>query len=105
MDAVFEKYGLHNGVAQYWDARRITLLAKTQVNIAQVTSDLKNYEWMTSKRTFRDSYDFAIIDLAAPPFYKVDEAKIKAINGEPRDTLLCAQEKILVYPKNGLRLR
>jgi hypothetical protein len=104
MDAAFEKYGLDNGVAQYWDARRIAVLARTQVNIAQVTNKLENYEWNTSKRTFRDSYDFAIIDLAAPPFYRLNEALIKAINGQPRDTLLCAQKKILVYPKNSLRL-
>jgi hypothetical protein len=114
MDAAFGKYGLDNGVAQYWDARRIAVLAKTQVNIAQVNSKLENFEWMTSKRTFRDSYDFAIIDrdsydfanidVAARPFYELNEALIKAINGQPRDTLLCGQEKILVYPKNGLRL-
>ena len=36
MDAAFQKYGLDNGVAQYWDARRTAILAKTQVNIAQV---------------------------------------------------------------------
>ena len=104
MDAAFEKYGLDNGVAQYWDARRTAILAKTQVNIAQVNYNLVNYLWNTSKRTFRNSYDFAIIDVTAPPFYRLNEALIKAINGEPRDTVLCGQKKILVYPKDSLRL-
>ncbi len=104
MDAAFAKYGLDNGVAQYWDARRVAVLAKTQVNIAQLTDKLENYEWNTSQRTFRDSYDFAIIDPAAAPFYRLSEARIKAINGEPRDTVLCGGKKIFVYPKNGLRL-
>jgi hypothetical protein len=104
MDAAFEKYGLDNGVAQYWDARRIAVLAKTQVNIAQVNYRLEHYFWNTSKSTFRDSYDFAIIDPAASPLYRLDEALIKAINGQPRDTVLCGQKEILVYPKNSLRL-
>jgi membrane protein CcdC involved in cytochrome C biogenesis len=106
MDAAFKKYGLNNGVAQYWDARSTVFLAKTPVNIAQLTPNLENYEWLTSKRTFRNSYDFAIIDLAEDPssFYRLNEAQIKAINGQPRDTILCGQEEILVYPKNGLRL-
>jgi len=104
MDAAFQKYGLDNGVAGYWDAKRIAVLAKTKVNIAQVTYDLDNYGWFNTKRTFRHSYDFAVIDLAAPPVDTLNEARIKAINGQPRDTVLCAQKKILLYPKNGLRL-
>jgi hypothetical protein len=106
MDAAFEKYALENGVAQYWDARRTVFLAKAPVNIAQVSSSLENYEWLTSKRTFKNSYDFAIIDLAEPPssFFRLNEAQIKAINGQPRDTVLCGEKEILVYPKNSLRL-
>jgi hypothetical protein len=104
MDAAFEKYGLDNGVAQYWDARRVAVLAKTKVNIAQVNYRLEHYFWNTSKGTFRDSYDFAIIDPAAEPIYRLNEALIKAINGQPRDTILCGQKEILVYPKNSLRL-
>ena len=104
MDAVFTKYGLDNGVANYWDAKKTALLAKTQVNIAQLTGQLENYEWINSRRTFRDSYDFAIIDPAAAPFYRLSEARIKAINGEPKDIVFCGKKKILVYPKNGLRL-
>jgi hypothetical protein len=104
MDAAFQKYGLDNGVANYWDAKRTVVLAKTEVNIAQLASNLENYEWFTSKRTFRRFYDFAIIDLAAPPDGMLNEARIKAINGQPRETVLCGEKKILVYPKNGLRL-
>ena len=99
MDAAFQKYGLVNGVADYWDAKRTALLAKTQVNIAQVTPRLENYDWITSKRTFRVSYDFAIIDLAVPPFQQPNEARIKAINGEPRDTVLCGQKKSSSIPR------
>ena len=105
MDAAFQKYGLDNGVANYWDAKRTAVLAKTQVNIAQVTYDLDNYGWFNTKRTFRDFYDFAIIDLAAPPVDTLNEARIKAVNGQPRETVLCGERKILVYSKNGLRLR
>jgi hypothetical protein len=104
MDAAFQKYGLVNGIAEYWDAKRTSVLAKTRVNIAQVDHGLLPYLWNTSKRTFRVSYDFAIIDLAAPRFQQPNEARIKAINGEPRDTVLCGQKEILVYPKNSLWL-
>jgi hypothetical protein len=104
MDAAFEKYGVDNGVASYWDARRTALLAKTEVNIAQVSDKLEDYTWLTSKRTFRDSYDFAIIDVTARPFYRLDEARIRAINGEPTDTVLCGEKRILVYPRSSLRL-
>jgi hypothetical protein len=60
---------------------------------------------MTSKRAFRDSYDFAIIDSAPlDPSFELNEALIEAINGPPQDSVLCNQKKILVYPKNSLRL-
>jgi hypothetical protein len=105
MDAAFQKFGLVNGIAQYWDARTTALLAKTPVNITQVSNRLALFFWNTSLRTFRYSYDFAIINPDAPrPFYRLDEGLIKAINGEPTATVLCGQKKVLVYPRDGLRL-
>jgi len=105
MDDAFQKYGLENGIAAYWDARRTVVLAKTEVNIAQVNYKLAMHLWNVSKKTFKDSYDFAIIDPGASPFYRLNEELIKAVNGEPSDTVLCGKRKILIYPKDGLRLR
>ena len=103
LDAIAQRYSLKNGIAQYWDAKPISVLSKQNLNIAQVNNDLRYYNWITSTAFHREAYDFAVIDQNSKGNYLLDESKIKRINGSPIYETLCSDDwKIIVYPKNAL---
>lgn len=102
IDGVIGKYGLRNGIAEYWDAKRVSVLSKTSVNIAQVFQDLSAHQWITTTATFKNAYDFALINLDSLAPVQPNEQHIVEINGAPAASVQCGKIKVLVYPQSGL---
>jgi hypothetical protein len=96
---------LHNGVAQYWDAKRIQMLSRQPITLAQYYSDLTPMKWITSEKYYRDTYDFAIIaeDGGAP--FKLPVDLLTAINNAPAEKISCGNRTVLVYGPDKLRLK
>jgi hypothetical protein len=67
VDDILEKENVRNGIAQYWDAKHIQNLSRLKLNIAQHFDDLSEMHWITSKKYFKSTHDFAIITEAAHP--------------------------------------
>ena len=66
---VAESHQLTRGVAQYWQARPLTLLSGKRLNVAPIHGEtLKPYFWASSRRQFSGHYDFAVVD------HSVDDA-------------------------------
>lgn len=98
----FEK--VNNGIAQYWDAKRIQMLSNENLNIAQYLSDLSEMPWITSEKFFRERYDFAIISRVAEPQYKISTDYLVRINGAPRKIYNCGNKDLYIYDKNEMRV-
>jgi hypothetical protein len=84
IDDVLEKENVRNGIAQYWDAKHIQNLSRLKLNIAQHFDDLSEMHWITSKKYFKPTYDFAIITEAAHPPFKLSLEALTRLNGKPK---------------------
>jgi hypothetical protein len=107
IDRALAAAGATHGIAQYWDAKQLQGLSRSTqpLVVAQYTSDLAPMEWITSKRFFRDSYDFAILAQGVPPDLQLPRAQLAAINGEPRQTVQCDERTVLIYGPGRLHVR
>jgi hypothetical protein len=103
IDDALEKEGLSNGIAQYWDAKYLQQFSRLDLTIAQYLENLEKMEWITSKRYFRDSYDFAIVDEDAEPTYKISSEALMRINGSPKHVVSCGNRSLYIYGKDKLR--
>ena len=105
IDNALEKENLHNGIAQYWDAKHLQNFSRLNLNIAQHSGDLVEYYWITSKKYFKPSYDFAIISEDAAPAYKISSDLLTRINGVPKFVKSCGSKSVLIYGKDKMRVR
>jgi hypothetical protein len=103
IDDALEKEGLRNGIAQYWDAKYLQQFSRLDLTIAQYLENLEEMKWITSKRYFRDSYDFAIIAEDAEPTYKISSEALLRINGSPKQVVSCGNRSVYIYGKDKLR--
>jgi MFS family permease len=105
IDHVLKKEHVHNGIAQYWDAKYIQNLSKLDLNIAQHFSDLGEMYWITSKKYFKSNYDFAIISGVINPEYKLSTELLIRLNGAPKLIQSCGKRLVYVYGKDKLRVK
>ena len=105
VDDVLERYNLDNGIAQYWDAKYQQNFSRLNLNIAQHLNDLTEMHWITSKKYFKQYYDFAIIQDNATMPYRISAEAIKRINGTPALETTCGSRSLLVYGKDKMRVR
>ncbi len=98
---------LREGIAQFWQARPLTLLGQSNLRVAQVNRDLSPYNWVNSSAEFEIAPQFAVIDLTLPAEHpsRLDESLLVARFGEPDTTFQCEQSRILVYTRAESRLK
>ena len=105
IDEVLEKEGIANGIAQYWDAKYIQNFSRLNLNIAQHLENLGEMHWITSKKYFKQTYDFAILSEAAASPYRISSENLKLLNGVPKSVTICGGRSVYVYGKDKLRVR
>jgi hypothetical protein len=105
IDAALAREGLHHGIAQYWDAKKLQHFSRSGMVLAQHAFDLSEIRWITSGTYFRPAYDVAIVGPEGPPPHFIPRAKLEAINGKARVEYACGQYTVLVYGKDGMRIR
>jgi hypothetical protein len=105
IDDALEKENLHNGIAQYWDAKYLQNFSRLRLDIAQHSDNLDEMLWITSKEYFKKRYDFAIISENAPPPYKISSEALTRINGAPKLVKTCGSRLVLMYGKDKMRVR
>ena len=103
IDDALEKEGLSNGIAQYWDAKYLQQFSRLDLSIAQYLETLEEMRWITSKRCFRESYDFAVVSEDAEPTYKISSDVLLKINRAPKRVVSCGSRSVYVYGKDKLR--
>ena len=104
LDAAVEPEGLHNGIAQYWDAKYLQDFSRQDLRIGQYLENLEQMPWITSAKYFRDTYDFAVVDENAEPTYKISIDALTSINGAPRQMVRCGSRSIYIWGKDRLRV-
>ena len=106
IDDVLRKEQIRNGIAQYWDAKYIKAFSRLKINIAQHFDNLDQHRWITSGRYFKERYDFAIIDDAAPdPYYIISSFALVGVNGQPAKIVKCANKTLYIYGQNKMRVK
>ncbi len=105
IDDVLEKENINNGIAQYWDAKHIQNLSRLKLNIAQHFDNLNEMHWITSKKYFTPTYDFAIITEVADPPFKISLEALTRLNGKPTLTKACGSRTVYIYGKDQMRVR
>lgn len=110
---VAESHQLTRGVAQYWQARPLTLLSNKRLKVVPIHGvTLKPYFWASSRRQFSGQYDFAVVDHSVDDatswttkaWYSIDRSKIIRLNGKPMEIAWCDQSEILIYPSGTMRV-
>ena len=110
---VAESHQLTRGVAQYWQARPLTLLSNTRLKVVPIHGvTLKPYFWASSRRQFSGQYDFVVVDHSVDDatswttksWYSIDRSKIIQLNGKPMEIAWCDQSEILIYPPGTMRV-
>lgn len=103
------KYDLKHGIARYFDTLPILLFAPRSVSldIAAYHACLLPHHWGSSRRSYRNSYDFALIKKGHVPKLSgigtmLDEKKLRLTNGRPDHVVHCGRYKILAYKHNML---
>ena len=110
---VAESHQLTRGVAQYWQARPLTLLSNKRLKVVPIHGvTLKPYFWASSRRQFSGQYDFAVVDHSVDDatswttkaWYSIDRSKIIRLNGKPMEIAWCDESEILIYPSGTMRV-
>lgn len=92
----------HNGIAQYWTARPFSMLSKEGLNINQVLPNLSPF-LQSANIKYKDFYSFAIIEIFSS--WVLDQSLIESINGKPKKVVICGDKKLLIYTKDGLKVK
>lgn len=112
LDAISQQYNVHTGISGYWEARKLGMLSRTNVQLASVAGygAMPLFPWVTTRNTYRDRYDMIVLNSTPGAYYRLDKDYLTAINGEPDLVLNCADlgfdapelGDILIY-KHGAR--
>ena len=106
LDSISKNYDVHNGIAQYWDVKKVNVASKSGVELATVNSQLHYTNWSDTDSYRHPQYDFAFIDLAMSGDYLLDVNLIKQLNGAPVAEIMCANQwLVLIYGKNKLKIK
>ncbi len=93
-----------SGAALYWDAKVMDVLMPLDTTIAQVTQTGEAFAPVGSRDWQRRRYDFVIAQPGHPdPAWRLDTARLEAINGAPDMRQRCGGREVLAY-EAGLSL-
>ena len=110
VDQTLKETGGRNGVTDYWTARPLQLFSKLDLEIApyrnlhNTFASIEPYHWVTSKRFFKDSYDFALVGNSSRENDKGARKRIIDYNGEPLREVSCEGALLMVYENGKLHL-
>jgi hypothetical protein len=95
LDDVSRRHRGSYGYGDYWNARKTTELSRAALRILPVTESFDAYDWIFNRAWFERASRGPSAFLLLPSH--LDEAKIKAKLGEPRDVEHCGNESVWVY--------
>jgi hypothetical protein len=105
LDGALAGSDLHHGIAQYWDAKTFQRFSRHGIELAQHDDGLQESRWITSKRYFREAYDFALVGPRGPAPYNIPVERLQALNGAPAAQVQCGGYTVWLYGRGALRLR
>jgi hypothetical protein len=88
---------LRRGMANYWQARPVTLFSKTGLVVVQVDPSLVPFRILNNTDGYADDFDFVIISNDFRPGYWMDRNNVVEQFGQPGSTFFCGPSEILVY--------
>jgi hypothetical protein len=107
LDREFAKRNLKFGLAQYWQAKYISLFSRQGMQVVQVKPSLLPFLWLNHRNWYQRPFEFIITDETAAKktleykagFY-LDPERIAARFGPPDETFTCGSNTVRVY-KDG----
>ncbi len=97
MDQKAGAQNLRRGMANYWQARPVTLFSKTGLVVVQVDPTLAPFRILNNSDGYADLFDFVIISNDPRYGYWMDRDFVLEKFGSPASTFFCEQSEILVY--------
>ncbi len=99
LDEKTAQLGIKYGVANYWQAKPISLLSQNDLMVVQVNRDLSPFYWINNPDWYKIRPEFAVIDLSLPENHpwRLDEDLIRNRFGEPDAIFQCEHSQVLVY--------
>jgi len=94
---------LHYGIANYWQARQITLLSKSGLRAVQVTPSISPFHWENNSTDYDKEFNFIVIN-HADSANMLNSEVINTRFGNPALTFYCGQNEILVYNRSDDKL-
>lgn len=104
IDQGLKNTNARNGVAQYWDARYVQSFSELKLSVAQCSKNLDRMYFVTSKKYFRDRYDFAISSADVNADWKISEKALIQSGGRPTSIKHCGSKTLYVFKKDQLQL-
>ena len=105
IDDALERTNARNGLAQYWDARYLQSFSKLKLNVAQYSVRLEPMNFFTSRKYFRQNYDFAISSSNVNNAWKISAEALVRLGGKPALVKQCGSRTVYVYMKDRLHLQ
>lgn len=104
IDTALAGMDLHDGIAQYWDAKPFQRFSRDHIVLAQHYNNLEESRWITSKRYFKPAYDFALVGPEGPPPHFISAERLVAINGEPAARVRCGGYTVMLYGHGKMKV-
>jgi hypothetical protein len=104
VDKVLAKYNVHNGIAEYWDAKYTQGWSKLDLRVAAFQPNLMPFERVNSDIDYRSQYDFAIVPNAVDSNNPAMLDKIIHLSGAPLERFECGTKEVVVYKPNALQV-
>ncbi len=101
IDEKATQVGIKHGIAQYWQARPISMLTQNELKVVQVNRDLSPFYWINNLAWYEIEPEFVVIDLSLPKDHKLrlDEDLIRKRFGDPDAVFQCEQALVMVYSR------
>jgi hypothetical protein len=103
LDSEASARNLSYGISNYWQAKFVSVLSRTDLLVVQVTPELGPYYWINNKAWYDHEFEFMIIDETAKGWHRLDRAAIVARFGKPAETFRCDTSEVLVYTTSAFR--
>lgn len=91
------QYHIRRGMANYWQARPVTLFSKMGLVVVQVDPDLKPFRILNNSDGYRDEFDFVIVSNDFEPGHWMDRKIVINKFGEPASTFFCGKSEVMIY--------
>lgn len=98
LDAHVDRYDLHSGIAQYWQARPISMLSQRNLKAVSVRQDLSVWHRMNSIAWYKRDVDFAVVDHSpSGNIFGFSAETLTKRFGQPTAIFRCEDSEVYVY--------